>query len=243
MRSKTGMIELQRWLYGGATSELKTLAGGADPAAFLAALALAALFGIVHAFMPGHGKTALVSYYLGRPARLLHGLLTSAILVLSHVGSAAILVLAGFSVLRASLGGAGRAPLFEAASAVLVMATGTWLLVRSIQGHHHDHAAADGQVLAFATGLVPCPLTTFIMVYAAAHGMIASGLLLSAAMAAGMIVTIVFFAGCAIFLRERTARFFESSAAVRTRVGKILETASAVLIILFGAWLLATRAV
>jgi nickel/cobalt transporter (NicO) family protein len=236
------MTELQRWLYGGATSELKALAAGADPATLLAALALAALFGFVHAFMPGHGKTAIVSYYLGHAARLRHGIVSSAILVLSHVGSAAVLVLAGFTVIRATLGGAGRAPLFEAASAVLIMAIGAWLLTRAVQGPRHEHAGADGRVLALATGLVPCPLTTFIMVYAVAHGMIAAGLLLTAAMAAGMIATIVFFAGCTIFLRERAMRFFENTASVRARLGRILETASAVMIILFGAWLFATRA-
>jgi len=37
----------------------------------------------------------------------------------------------------------------------------------------------DGRVLAFVTGLVPCPLTTFIMVYATAQGIIAAGLLVT----------------------------------------------------------------
>ena len=92
---------------------MKGLAVGAD-SALLAGLAFAALFGFVHAFMPGHGKVALVSYYLGHPARILGSLFTSAILILTHVGSAIVLVLAGFAVLRVTLGGGGRAPAFEA---------------------------------------------------------------------------------------------------------------------------------
>ena len=71
--------------------------------------------------MPGHGKVVLVSYYIGYPGRLLGSIGTSAVLILTHVGSAVILVLAGFTVIRATLGGVGRAPAFEAASAVLVI--------------------------------------------------------------------------------------------------------------------------
>src|ERR1700741_1712835 len=92
---------------------LTGFAAGVDMPALLASLAFAILFGFVHALMPGHGKVALVSYYLGHPSRLLGGVVTSVILILTHVGSAVVLVLAGFKVLRMTLGGVGRAPAFE----------------------------------------------------------------------------------------------------------------------------------
>src|SRR5262249_52119010 len=88
------------------------------------AMSIAAIFGMVHAFMPGHGKTVIVSYYLGRPSRYLGSIGTSAILVLTHVGSAVILVLTGFIVIRRTIGSAGRAPTFEIASATLIVAIG-----------------------------------------------------------------------------------------------------------------------
>jgi ABC-type nickel/cobalt efflux system permease component RcnA len=94
------------------------------------------LFGFVHAFMPGHGKVALVSYYLGHPTRLLGSIGTSAVLILTHIGSAVILVLAGFTVIRATLGGVGRAPAFEMVSASLVIAVGIWLLFGAIRHKH-----------------------------------------------------------------------------------------------------------
>jgi ABC-type nickel/cobalt efflux system permease component RcnA len=69
------MVEIQRWLHGSATDILKGLAIGAD-SALLAGLAFAALFGFMHAFMQGHGKVALVSYYLGHSARILGSVFT-----------------------------------------------------------------------------------------------------------------------------------------------------------------------
>jgi len=234
------MSEIQRWLYSSATTELRSLASGPDLITLANALGVAVLFGFVHAFMPGHGKVALVSYYLGHSARLLGSVGTSALLILAHVGSAVVLVLAGFTVIRATLGGVGRAPAFELASAMLVIAVGVWLLFRALR-HDHEHPEGNAGLLAFATGLVPCPLTTFIMVYSAANGIVFAGLLITGAMAIGMIATIVLFVGCTILLRDRALRFFERTAGVRARIGRGLEIISAAMIIGFGLWLFATR--
>ena len=43
-------------------------------------MAAAVLFGAIHALMPGHGKTVLVSYHLGQPAKLTEGVVNGAIL-------------------------------------------------------------------------------------------------------------------------------------------------------------------
>src|SRR6266849_3389781 len=192
--------DIQGWLHSGVSAGLKDVAAGVDPFNLVAAMSIAVAFGMVHALMPGHGKTVIVSYYLGRPARFLSSVGTSAILVLTHVGSAVVLVLAGFIVIRRTIGGAGRAPAFEIASSVLIIAIGLWLLFRALWPH--DHAATDGRVLAFVTGLVPCPLTTFVMVYASTQGIITAGLLVTAGMALGMTVTIALFALTAVFLRD-----------------------------------------
>jgi ABC-type nickel/cobalt efflux system permease component RcnA len=233
--------DIQGWLYGSATAELRGLAGDFDAGKLLVATLLAAVFGMVHALMPGHGKAVIVSYYLGRSAGLLGSIGTSAVLVVTHVGSAIVLVLAGYLVIRRTIGGAGRAPAFEVASAVLIIAIGVWLLVRALRTHEHGHAATDGRVLAFVTGLVPCPLTTFIMVYAVAQGIVAAGLLVTASMALGMIMTIAAFALAAVLLRERFMLLMERTHHLRRQAGRALEIASATVIVAFGAWQLVTR--
>jgi hypothetical protein len=50
------MLELQRWLYGGATAQLKTFTNAMEPLTLLAGVGIAAIFGFVHAFMPGTAR-------------------------------------------------------------------------------------------------------------------------------------------------------------------------------------------
>jgi ABC-type nickel/cobalt efflux system permease component RcnA len=61
------LIAIQGWLYNGMASGLGDVAGG-DVRAVFVAMAAAVLFGAVHAMMPGHGKTVLVSYHLASRA-------------------------------------------------------------------------------------------------------------------------------------------------------------------------------
>ena len=90
-------------------SGLGDVASG-DTRAILTAMAAAVLFGAVHALMPGHGKTVLVSYHLGQPGRLREGIANGAILTLTHVGLALILVLFGFAVISKAFAQGGRTP-------------------------------------------------------------------------------------------------------------------------------------
>ena len=62
---------------GGWPAGFMGVAGG-DLRAIFVAMAAAVLFGAVHALMPGHGKTVLVSYHLGQPAKLREGIANGA---------------------------------------------------------------------------------------------------------------------------------------------------------------------
>jgi nickel/cobalt exporter len=228
------LIALQHWLYGGMASGLGEIAGG-DPRAIFPAMAAAVLFGAVHALMPGHGKTVLVSYHLGQPARLREGIANGAILALTHVGLALILVLAGFAVISKAFAQGGRTPQFEVASGAFVALIGAFLLWRSLKSDHHAHTK-DGKTLAFVTGMIPCPLTTFIMSYALARGMLGAGLAVTAAMTLGMIATIGGIAFAAAFARERFMGLFDRTQGWRHRLGTALEVGGSVAVLAFGLW-------
>jgi nickel/cobalt transporter (NicO) family protein len=227
------LIAAQRWLYGGIASGLGEFAGG-DPRAIFTAVIAAVLFGAIHALMPGHGKTVLVSYHLGQPGKLRDGLANGAILAVTHVGLAVVLVLAGFAVISKVFALGGRTTQFELASGVLIIAIGGFLLWRSLKSDHH-RSNRDGKSLAFVTGLIPCPLTTFIMSYALARGMLAAGLTVTAAMTVGMIVTIGGVALGAAFARDRIAGLLARTENWRHRAGLTLELGSAIAVIGLGA--------
>jgi nickel/cobalt exporter len=197
------LVDLQHWLYGGMAASLGDLSSGDQRAIFLA-MAAAVLFGAVHALMPGHGKTVLVSYHLG-------------------------------SQYQAFAYG-GRTPQFEIASGVLIAVIGAFLLWRSLIRDHHAHSK-DGKALAFVTGMIPCPLTTFIMSYALARGMLEAGLAVTAAMTVGMIATIGGIALAAAFARNRFLGMLDRTEVWRHRAGTVLEVGGSVVVLVFGLWM------
>ena len=232
------LITIQRWLYGGMAEGMRA---ATDLTGLPTLVAAAFLFGIVHAFMPGHGKTVLVSYHLGRPSRLVEGVATGTLLAITHVGLAVLLVLAGVAVISRSVAAGGRAPAFETASAALIALIGFYLVVRTLWPPRHQHVR-DGKVLAVVTGLVPCPLTTFILAYALARGKLAIGLAAVGGMLAGVIVTLVTFAVAAVFARQRFIGLMSRTEHVRDRVGWSLELAGALAVLGLGVLLLAAQA-
>ena len=228
------LIEIQRWLYGGIGAGLADVAGG-NLATVGTAMALALVFGTVHALMPGHGKTVLVSYHLGQPGRWRDGLATGAILALTHVGTAVILVLVGVAVISRAFAAGGRTQNFEIASATFIALMGLFLLWQAIRGRPHVRERS-GKTLALVAGLIPCPLTTFVMSYALVHGMLFAGLAITAAMATGMVATIAGFAIAAVLMRERLMAFLARTETVRYRAGKVLQIGSAVGVLMLGVW-------
>lgn len=231
------LILLQRWLYGGMAESMRTTT---DVTSLATLIGAAFVFGIVHAFMPGHGKTVLVSYHLGRPSRPVEGVLTGTLLALTHVGSAIIFVLAGVAVISRSLGAGGRAPAFELASAVMITLIGSFLVGKTmwVSGHQHSR---DGKMLAVATGLIPCPLTTFILTYALAKQKLALGLVAVGGMLAGVIVTLVGFAVAAVVARGSFMSLLSRTERWRAGVGWWLEFAGACAVLLLGVTMLIGR--
>jgi ABC-type nickel/cobalt efflux system permease component RcnA len=82
--------------------------------------------------------------------------------------------------------------------------------------------------------MIPCPLTTFVLSYALARNVLASGLLVTAAMAVGMIITIGGVALVAAFARDRLVGLLTRSEGWRHRAGMALEAGGAVLVVLLG---------
>jgi nickel/cobalt transporter (NicO) family protein len=229
------LLSIQHWLYGGMGKGLGDVAGG-DASAILFAMTVAVVFGAVHALMPGHGKTVLVSYHLGQPARPIDGFANGAILALTHVGLALVLVLLGFAVISKVFAYGGRTPQFEAASGVLIALIGAFLLWRSLSTGHDHATTRNGRTLAFVTGMIPCPLTTFVMSYPLARGILAAGLLVTAAMTVGMIAAIGGIVLAASLARSHFVELMFRTEGLRHKIGQALEIGGSIAVLGFGIW-------
>jgi nickel/cobalt transporter (NicO) family protein len=119
----------------------------------------------------------------------------------------------------------------------MVALIGTFLFWRSTRSDHERHER-DGRTLAFVTGMIPCPLTTFIMSYALARGLLGAGLAITAAMALGMIATIGGLALAADFARDRFMGLLARTESWRNRVGRLLEVGGSVMVLMFGVWMM-----
>ena len=114
-------------------------------------------------------------------------------------------------------------------------AVGLRLLWRAFRPHSHNHNRS-GAALAVVTGMVPCPLTTFIMTYAVANGVVAAGLILSGTFAAGMVVTVAAFPLLTVLLRTRLLPMMAQSEGWRQKIGHLLEVTAAIAVIALGLW-------
>lgn len=179
-----------------------SLLAGSMRAGSLGTAGLAFALGALHALTPGHGKSALAAYFLGREAKLGKGLRVALTAALLHVlsGFAAFLLLrllVGQSIPVTDRG----SPLFVVVGYGLIALAGMVMLVQSLRDHHrpsHDGAHA----LTAGIGLLPCPLTISVLgfAWAQSHGAMVAVVLLSLAL--GISLTIGLVAVLAITARH-----------------------------------------
>ncbi len=198
-------------------------------------------FGAVHALTPGHGKSLLASYLVGSPLSALRSLTVAGAQALTHVGSAVILALVALPLFTRTLGGVGRAPSLEILSRGLLMAIGTWLIVRAWRGYAHHHGSREGAMVGVVAGLVPCPLTLFAMVMAVARGVPEAGLAFALAMVIGVGLTLGGVAGMATVARTWVMRLTERYGSSATQLSRVLDAAAGTALITIALYELSAK--
>jgi ABC-type nickel/cobalt efflux system permease component RcnA len=225
--------DIQQWIYASVGTYLGAFASTREWGALLAILPLGVTFGAVHALTPGHSKMLLASYLVGSRLALLRGLAVSSVLAATHVLSSIAIALFAAHLLTRTLVGAGRAPIVEDISRGLLVLIGLWFVVRAIRGHAH-HPRQEGVAVGFIAGLIPCPLTLFVMVLALSRGVPAAGLTFAASMFIGIALTLGAVAAFAILGRNvamRAVTRYGTSVAV---VARALDGLAGLLLIVFG---------
>lgn len=227
------LVQLQASIHAAVSAQLDSFAAGGDWLALVAMLPVGIVFGALHALTPGHNKLTLATYVVGDGMGALKSGTTALLLSAVHIGSAVIIGLwAGFLVSR-SLTSAGRAPVLEMASQGLMLGMGLWLVARGVLGRKHVHGERYG--FALMAGLVPCPLTLFIMVLAQSRGIPEAGLAFAAAMLVGVGGVLMSVALAASVLRSGLQTVLRRFSKWTTTVNRYFETAAGALLIIMAS--------
>lgn len=228
------LYDAQRWIYATLGTNLGAFANSRNWAALLSVLPLGILFGAIHALTPGHGKSVLASYLVGSRLAALRSLGVAGVLAATHVGMAVILALLAAPLITRTLGGVGRAPALELLSWALMTAIGLWLLTRAVRGRSHAHH--EGMAVGLVAGLIPCPLTLFVMLYALAHAVPVAGLTFAAAMLIGITFTLGAVALAAVLARDAVIRLLSRHGASIARLSRGLDLLSGILLVGIGLY-------
>lgn len=254
----------QRGLTRSLSDTLRAVRRGEATGTFWLIVSLAFIYGVVHSVLPGHRKVLLISYFLARDARPITGVIAGIALALVHAAAAVIVVLVAYYVVRVSISAtvvrAGAA--VQSVTAGLVLIAGIVLLVLTIReirshghghghdrthAHHHTHCTGNpgdesGRSqrllpIIIVSGLVPCPGSSMIMLFAVSVGVVTLGLIAVGSFAVGMAV--VFSAICVttILVKERINRLLESRRG--HTLHHAIEIGGALVMVLFGLFLIA----
>jgi ABC-type nickel/cobalt efflux system permease component RcnA len=217
------IIDYQREIYLAFAEHIKAFAAGEGWLAFLAFLPMGVAFGAVHAMTPGHSKSVLATYLAGSSMKAHHALLVSVALSLTHVGMAVLIALLALPLVSHSFGNAGSAPLLQTVSRGLLGLIGGWMLWSALFRPTHTHSHREGLAVGFMAGLIPCPLTLFVMTFAMIHQVVITGILFAVTMMIGVGATLSVVALLSVLFRERLTRLLKTRPRLLAAVSKSVE--------------------
>ncbi|TKB19781.1 MAG: ABC transporter permease [Mesorhizobium sp.] len=224
------LFDYQREIYLAVAQHLKSFAADGSWPALFAVLPMGVVFGAAHALTPGHSKTLLAAYVAGSQVKLSRGLLVSLALSLTHIALAVLIALLALPLVSIALGSVGRAPALEALSRGLLGLVGVWMIWRALRGRH-QHTAHEGEAVGVMAGLIPCPLTLFVMTFAIARGVPWAGLVFAVAMMAGVAITLGIVVALAILFRKGSVAVLDRFGSSTAGVATLLEVATGLILI------------
>jgi len=198
---------------------------------------------MAHALSPGHGKTIVAAYLVGRRGTPWHAAALGAIVTATHtIGVFALglvtLALSAFIVPEQLY------PWLNLVSGVLVVAIGATVFRSRFRhrGHthdHHSHASGPGPgtgpsrrslvAVGITGGLLPCPSALVVLLAAISLHRVAFGMLLIVAFSAGLALSITGIGLVAVYAKQIFKR-----ASFEGRLVRLLPAASALVILAAG---------
>jgi nickel/cobalt transporter (NicO) family protein len=217
---------------------------GHGPGVIFAGLLIAFLYGVFHALGPGHGKTVIVGYFLGRGGSISRGTAMASWIALSHVIGAILIVGLVHFVLSHTLTTPVEENLWlRETSYGAILAIGLIMLTMAIRDrrvlaraghghvghghdahrhdHHHGHSHSlrgirEQRLLAVAAGFIPCSGAILILVFAFTNGILLMGMLMALFIAIGMGLTLAALGIASLLAHRQVAARFASGRGMQT---------------------------
>ncbi len=252
-RSFSGLRTFQRNLYEKIADLVEAVRESRNPRVILILFVISFIYGVVHAIGPGHGKSIAASYFLSQDVPLSRGLLMGGLIALLHAGSAIIVVLTVYLILRRSYLTSleNISHIVRIVSYALISLIGLLMFIVAIRdrrtGRFPIHDGSTTKVLkrrslfsvALAVGIVPCPGAILILLFCLSLEFLATGVFLVLVMAIGMGITISAVGSTAILTRQGIFKFLPPESKTRWILSTGLRLLGSFLIFVLGALLLA----
>jgi len=169
---------------------------GSNPAALWLIIAIAFIYGVLHALGPGHRKTVVFSIYLARKSSVTEPGITGLLLALLHGGSAILVIFVLKGVTGAISARADILALWmEGVSYLFLIIMALILAIRALYelfaAPKHKHRRAVGLGAVLVSGVYPCPGAVLILILSLTLNMTLIGIIAVLSMSVGMSIPII----------------------------------------------------
>jgi len=215
----------------------------------LSLIAIAFIYGVLHAAGPGHGKAVAASYLLSRGRKLRNGILLGNSIAFFHGISGVILVLAVHFVLKTGVTGSLESVTrtTQLISYGLIALLGAVLLTknlfswRSQQGNENSNQEQAPEekrmtplAMALAVGLVPCPGVVLVMLFCLSLHAVGLGLVLAFFLILGMAMTVSAVGVAGLAGKNLAVGALERRPGLVEIFQRSIESAAALLVLVLG---------
>ncbi len=205
------------------------------------------LYGVAHSIGPGHGKSLVATFFLKEKHPVVRSVVLSFIISVIHTGSALVLSFLLFYVLT-GIKGMFRIKLqsyFMTASGLMILALGILFFIFKLIGHNHEDSNADNTykssngiknivLVGISAGIVPCPASLMIMLFALSNNIIVIGLFSVLSISLGMFVLLSVIGAITIYSRNAFVTLSGKFQKNTEKIASIIEYISIMMIICIG---------